>query len=463
MIQGKVYVTKSLIDDLADAIDTRGGTTGGGTLAQLKTKVQNIPGGGGSPYSWDDDVVFMDYDGTIIVTYTAAEFAQLTELPANPTHEGLTADGWNWTLSEAKTYVAECGSLVIGQNYHTTDGKTKLYMHLNSHTLTLKLTFSCNDGNTEVVVDWGDNSAAETVSVARSGTTVSHAYSAAGDYTITIDVTGTYNVCLGYRANTVFIASDSTADPLTGFFNKEVVQRVEIGDKVSGLTFGSLWASCEYISLSSTCELYGGNFFGAPALVIPRAVTSLAQNMFNFSPYLHYVSIPPTVTRIYGGAFSYTGIYRLHTPIGLASLGSVTQYSDVKKMTIGTFNDGTYGKKLTSSFAYNCYNLEEIKLPSDVTEIPSSGFYWCQALREFVVPATVTKIDTYSFANCKNLRRLVMLSSTPPTLSGTSAFNSDTLFRIEVPYSADHSVLNAYKTATNWSTYASRMVESEAS
>ena len=31
--------------------------------------------------------------------------------------------------------------------------------------------------------------------------------------------------------------------------------------------------------------------------------------------------------------------------------------------------------------------------------------------------------------------------------------------KVYVPYSSDHSILEAYKTATNWSTYASLMVE----
>lgn len=33
---------------------------------------------------------------------------------------------------------------------------------------------------------------------------------------------------------------------------------------------------------------------------------------------------------------------------------------------------------------------------------------------------------------------------------------------IYVPYSQDHSILNAYKTASNWSTYANQMIEMEA-
>ena len=53
-------------------------------------------------------------------------------MPANPDHsaDGLTAQGWNWTLSDAKTYVAAYGRLDIGQMYITSDGKTHIYIHL---------------------------------------------------------------------------------------------------------------------------------------------------------------------------------------------------------------------------------------------------------------------------------------------------------------------------------------------
>ena len=37
-----------------------------------------------------NDVVFRDYDGTILHSFTADEVASMTELPALPTREGLT-------------------------------------------------------------------------------------------------------------------------------------------------------------------------------------------------------------------------------------------------------------------------------------------------------------------------------------------------------------------------------------
>ena len=56
------------------------------------------PSVGGS----EKDVNFYDYDGSLVTSYTAEEFLELSEMPANPTHEGLTAQGWNWTLEDAQ-------------------------------------------------------------------------------------------------------------------------------------------------------------------------------------------------------------------------------------------------------------------------------------------------------------------------------------------------------------------------
>ena len=78
--------------------------------------------------SASNKVTFYDYDGTIVTSYTKDEFLALTEMPTNPSHEGLTSQGWNWTLSDAKTYVTKNGTLDIGQMYVTDDGKTRIYI-----------------------------------------------------------------------------------------------------------------------------------------------------------------------------------------------------------------------------------------------------------------------------------------------------------------------------------------------
>ena len=73
-----------------------------------------------------DAVKFIDYDGTILYEYSKNEFLDLSSMPANPTHSGLIAQGWNWSLSDAKTYVSEKGYLNIGQMYTTSSGDSEI-------------------------------------------------------------------------------------------------------------------------------------------------------------------------------------------------------------------------------------------------------------------------------------------------------------------------------------------------
>ena len=76
------------------------------------------------------DVNFYDYDGTVVYSYTKEEFLEMAELPANPAHARLSAQGWNWTIEAAQSYVTKYGSCEIGQSYITDDGRTRLYVRI---------------------------------------------------------------------------------------------------------------------------------------------------------------------------------------------------------------------------------------------------------------------------------------------------------------------------------------------
>lgn len=456
MIQGKVYVTKSLIDDLANAIDTRGGTTGGGTLAQLKTKVQNIPGGGGPTYSWDDDVVFMDYDGTIVTTYTAAEFAQLTELPANPTHEGLTAEGWNWTLSEAKTYVAANGSLIIGQQYRTTDGKTRAYITVNAETPRILMYLVSPNGEQTATVNWGDGTEQTYTVQTAVGMPFEHIYAAAGDYVITIQVNGQYLVRLGHSNTQSFISATTTSGVALAQ-GYGTVTKVEIGDKPAILVLGDNNLALKTISVPSTSVIGRVNNCGLTALVLSRAQLTIYQQMLYYCKHLKYLSIPPTVTNLASSSMNYAGVVRVHIN-NWSSPQALSYNFGLRQVTINSLDT----LKTSSQMLYECRALEKVRLPSNMTHIESSTF-GNSGIGELTVPATVTNIASSAFSGCRQLAKLKMLPTSPPALANTNAFSNCPALIIEVPYSADHSVLAAYKTATNWSTYANRMVESEAS
>lgn len=86
-------------------------------------------GGGGGTVK-NPALRLIDWEGTVLKEYTAAQVASLTELPVPSSlstkvdRELLTFQGWNWLLTDIKTWVTthenEC--LNIGAIYTTTDG-----------------------------------------------------------------------------------------------------------------------------------------------------------------------------------------------------------------------------------------------------------------------------------------------------------------------------------------------------
>ena len=112
---------------IAGAITAKGGTvnTGDGFEA-FPADIATIPSGGGGGADVEKPVRFIDYDGSIVDSYTAAEFAELSAMPNNPSHKGLTAQGWNWSLAQIKSYVAAYEKCEVGATYTTDDGKTRI-------------------------------------------------------------------------------------------------------------------------------------------------------------------------------------------------------------------------------------------------------------------------------------------------------------------------------------------------
>lgn len=182
-------------------------------------------------------VNFLDYDGTISYSYTAAEFAALSSMPANPTHDGLTAQGWNWSLANAKAYVAKYGKLNIGQMYITDDGKTRIYIHLEEGR-TSPVLGVCPNGTVDI--DWGDGTTHDTLTGSDISTAVytsAHSYAAPGDYVIQLTVTGS----MGFGGNGLLVYASGSDN--RNYVYKNAIQKVELGSGVINID-NSAFNSC---------------------------------------------------------------------------------------------------------------------------------------------------------------------------------------------------------------------------
>ena len=97
----------------------------------MPTEIASIQTGGSSAPDTTpvtaNDVTFYDYDGAVVASYSLEEARALTTLPVGPTHEGLTFQGWNWSLADINALTR---SMNIGAMYITDDGKTRLYIHI---------------------------------------------------------------------------------------------------------------------------------------------------------------------------------------------------------------------------------------------------------------------------------------------------------------------------------------------
>lgn len=387
-----------------------------------------LTGGGGTKAVDPLDVNFYDYDGTCVAAYTAADFAALDAMPANPSHQGLTAQGWNWSLSDAKAYVAAYGKLNIGQQYITDDGKTRLYIQIATEgkmAPTLKWSQTVANG---VTVDWGDGSATETA----AGTgqkSVQHTYQAPGSYIITIEVTsGIATLGGGGTGASVLGPSDN---PNKVYPN--MVMKVELGEKVA-LANGA-FAFCASME----------------SVNIPDYFTKIEQNAFVNCASLRFVSVPDGVTEC--AQFAFSPCLSLDTVAFPKSVTTFGQYlfnncGSLRSLTLPAYTSaGQYMVNTASSLAY-------VVLPEGITDIPASAFPSCGSLATVTIPSTVTSIDNSAFANCHCLAEVHCKATTPPTL-GTNAFQSfPAAAKIYVPAAS----LATYQAASEWSTYASQMI-----
>ena len=373
--EGKVVSNGALVAQGSDTV-TENNTYDTTLINSLTVNVPSSGGGGAS----ESDVNFRDYDGTIVASYSAAEFASLAALPENPTHDGLTAQGWNWTLADAKTYVAANGKIEIGQMYTTADGKTRLYITLSEGRTSPWLKLYLN-ANSELDIDWGDGSTHSTFASTSAGyKNEQHVYASVGDYVIAITVmSGSFVLQSSSTSLSTVLTNNngSSSSPDRAYLNS--IKRIEIGSLVTSIG-GNAFQYCS--SLSS--------------ITIPDSVTSIGGNAFQNCSSLLSITIPDSVTSIGGNAFS-----------GCYSLSSITIPDSVTSIEANTLQ--------------NCYSLSSIILPDSVTSIEANTFQNCYSLSSITIPDSVTSIGAYVFISCSSLSSITIPDSV--TSIGAFAFN----------------------------------------
>lgn len=191
------------------------------------------------------------------------------------------------------------------------------------------------------------------------------------------------------------------------------------------------------LSLFSNLKKIGGDTLGYSAFYSCDQLQSLGfpKNAESIGSYCLYQcnnlsidisQLPQSIKSI--GAFAFQGV----TTTGVLDLPNLE----------GTINWG-------NSNDVAAKQLEGIENLGAVTSI--AGFMKQEKLRYVNIPQTCSDIATNAFSGCDALEQVICRATTPPTL-GATVFSGSSC-----PIYVPDASLEAYKTATNWVSYADRI------
>ena len=189
----------------------------------------------------------------------------------------------------------------------------------------------------------------------------------------------------------------------------------------STLSFGSGTIISEY-------GVYSSPFYGSVISAIDlNGVTQIRDYAFASTSGFTSITIPPSVTSFGKYAFS-----------GASGLNSVTiDYAS---------------NAILGSYQFGGLSITSLTIGSNPTSIGQGMFQKCTKLTSLVIPSNISSINNFAFSGCTGLRSITVHSTTPPTL-GSSAFSNTNNCPIYVPPES----VDAYKAASGWSDYASRI------
>lgn len=446
--------------DIASAIREKKGSSEPINAKDFSNEIRNIQSG--AVELERNDVNFYDYDGTLLFAYTLAETQALTELPTPKGHEGLVFEGWNWDYEDV---IALDYPMDIGAMYITDDGKTRFYLEVEDEEgvdIELGFTQTAND----VVVDFGDGSPTQTSADAKA--IIPHHY-AKGSYVLmmwsqgnkkyTFEQSNETRNCLGLISRGAAavlrkIEFGENEDESSFAFQRCINLEVVSSPRKTRMTWTKTYENCLKLK---HFNYYGDRVFiysfvnctSLRHLVLPKK-TEISATSFTKCAFQN---IRFGNDNIITAGPSYSDITELYIPKGITTLPNQMARGCLKLKKVTIDSDIT---SLPDTGFSECHSLMEINIPQSVVEIKNSAFNYTSNLLQLVFPPNLTTIGNSAFfySGCYKYDFSACLQI--PTLGNVSAFQyTPATSKIIVP----DALYDDWKAATNWSTYADRIVK----
>lgn len=479
LIQDK---TMTVMADHMRRISGTSNTLSGGDIAELFSRTQGTVKTDGEYL-----VEAFGYDGTVVKSGNY-DTGEVFAMPKDTYSYGnswntdniLEFDSWVSTSPMYNNYcVVDNSPIHVGAIMKPIDDSMVIGLETVESNTEIEITLTLYKGD---IIDWGDGTI-NTIS-SQYEQANSHIYTNIGSYIIKIYCNNdnknyhitTHPIYDSIKRSLIkCICIPSWIDYIYGraFENTSNLTTITFANGVYFDRANELFNGCsslEYVVFpSSITKSQGQTAYaflnsGVKKVILPYGITCIPERCFGDCTNLTDIIIPDSVNTIYNQAFYGAGITKLVIPDSVRSIGNyafahntnleeliipkgvvflgeyiISGCKKLSKLTIeeGISNIDNYSfatSSLDGTALANIPNINTITLPSTVKSIGSYAFYYLRYLSTIVIKSdTVCSLGDYAFTN-----------TYIDILSSGSIFVQDSL-------------VDSYKTASNWSTYASKI------
>ena len=251
------------------------------------------------------------------------------------------------------------------------------------------------------------------------------------------------------------VIPDSVTEMGNGCFRScEHIDTCTIGSGLTEIPRDTFYLSnISAITIPSNIETIGYSAFGScnnlQSVEFEEGCQVISEYAFQLTDKLVNIELPNSLREIGMGAFEDSGLKYVAIP---------TYVEEIGNNAFGYCDDLTgvsIGAKIVGEAAFFwCTGLTSVDMNRGVEEIGVSCFTNCPKLNSISLPSTIKSIGTRAFSSLPYGFSLTCMASTPPAAADEFIDISNWQGWIYVPSGS----VTAYKTASGWSNYASRII-----